>query len=107
MPRRATRRRDLVQRLEAHEIDRVGRAMAADRGCDWSPVRPGNRFGGELIGSTQLLSGRFAMIDDGFGFSLVPWNDAPERRLGQEVAGVGLPGGGVNWAFGRKRRLGL
>ncbi len=107
MPRRATRPRDLVQGLEAHEIDRVGRAMAADRGRDWTPVKPGSRFGGELVGSTQLPGGRFAMIDDGFGFSLVPWNDALERRMGQQIAGVGMPGGGVNWAFGRKRGLGL
>ena len=46
--------RDLVQRLEAHEIDRVGRAMAAERGRDWTPVKPGSYFGGELVGSTQL-----------------------------------------------------
>ena len=99
--------RDLVQRLEAREIARVGRAMAAERGRDWTPVKPGSRFGGELVGSTQLPSGRFAMIDNGLGFSLVPWNDALERRLGQQIGGIGLPGGGVDWAFGRKRGLGL
>lgn len=99
--------RDLVHRLEAREIDRVGRAMAADRGHEWAPVKPGNRFGGELVGSTQLPSGRFAMIDNGLGFSLVPWNDALERRIGQQIGGIGLPGGGVDWAFGRKRGLGL
>jgi hypothetical protein len=99
--------RDLVQRLEARDIDRVGRAMAADRGRDWTPVTPGSRLCGELVGSTQLPSGRFAMIDNGMGFSLVPWNDALERRLGQQIAGMGLPGGGVDWAFGRRRGLGL
>lgn len=99
--------RDLVQRLEAREIDRVGRAMATERGRTWTPVKPGSRFGGELVGSTQLPGGRFAMIDNGMGFSLVPWNDALERRLGQQIAGIGLPGGGVDWAFGRKRGLGL
>lgn len=25
------------------------------------------------------------------GFSLVPWNEALERRLGQQIGGVGLP----------------
>lgn len=99
--------RDLVQRLEAREIDRVGRAMAAERGRDWTPFKPGSRFGGELVGSTQLPGGRFAMIDNGLGFSLVPWNDALERRLGQQIAGVGLSGGSVDWVFGRKRGLGL
>lgn len=97
--------RDLVHRLEAREIDRVGRAMAAERGRDWTPVKPGSRFGGELVGSTQLPSGRFAMIDSGMGFSLVPWNDALERRLGQQVSGVGMPGGGIDWTFNRQRGL--
>ena len=99
--------RDLVQRLQAREIDRVGHAMAAERGRDWIPVKAGSRFGGELVGSTQLPSGRFAMIDSGLGFSLVPWNDALGRRIGQQIGGVGLPSGGVEWTFGRKRGLGL
>jgi hypothetical protein len=30
-----------------------------------------------------LASGRFAMIDDGLGFQLVPWRLALEQRLGQ------------------------
>lgn len=88
--------RDLVQRLEAREIARVGRAMAADRGRDWTPVKPGSRFGGELVGSTRLACGRFATIDNSMGFSLVPWNDALERRMGQQIAGVGIAGGGVD-----------
>ncbi|MBW4708258.1 DUF3363 domain-containing protein [Roseobacter sp. YSTF-M11] len=99
--------KDLIQRLEGREVDRVGRAMAAERGRDWTPIKTGSRFGGELVGSTQLPSGRFAMIDNGLGFSLVPWNGALERRMGQQIGGVGLPGGGVDWAFGRKRGLGL
>ncbi|MCE8517198.1 relaxase/mobilization nuclease and DUF3363 domain-containing protein [Ruegeria pomeroyi] len=99
--------RDLFQKLHAREIDRVGRTMAAERGRDWAPVKPGTRFGGELVGSTQLPGSRFAMIDNGMGFSLVPWNDALERRMGQQIAGVGMPGGGIDWSFGRKRGLGL
>jgi hypothetical protein len=47
------------------------------------------------------------MIDDGLGFSLVPWNNVLEHRLGQTVSGIPMPGGGVNWSFGRKLELGL
>jgi hypothetical protein len=54
-----------------------------------------------------LSSGRFAMIDDGMGFQLVPWRPALEQQLGKHVAGVMAPGGGVDWNFGRKRGLGL
>jgi hypothetical protein len=47
------------------------------------------------------------MIDNGMGFSLDAWNDALERRMGHQIAGIGIPGGGMDWALGRKRGLGL
>jgi hypothetical protein len=47
------------------------------------------------------------MIDDGLGFSLVPWRPVLEHRVGRVVSGVTLPGGDVNWSLGRNRGLGL
>lgn len=47
------------------------------------------------------------MIDDGLGFSLVPWRPVLEQRIGRVVSGVALPGGDVNWSLGRNRGLGL
>jgi hypothetical protein len=55
----------------------------------------------------DLVSGRFALIDDGLGFQLVPWTRGLEEHLGKEVRGVMSPGGGVDWALGRKRGIGL
>jgi hypothetical protein len=99
--------RDMVQRLEAREIERVGRALAAGRGRTWQSAVPGSNVAGTLVGSTQLASGRFAMIDDGLGFSLVPWRPALEQHVGRVVLGVALPGGDVSWSLGRSRGLGL
>lgn len=97
--------RDLVQRLEARDIERAGRALAAQRSREWRPAVPGNHLSGELVGSVQLSSGRFAMIDDGLGFSLVPWRPALEQYVGRVISGVTLPGGDVSWSFGRTRGL--
>ena len=99
--------RDLVQRLEARDIERAGRALAAERGRDWRPAIPGNQISGQLVGSAQLSSGRFAMIDDGLGFSLVPWRPALEQHVGRVISGIALSGGDVNWSFGRTRGLAL
>jgi hypothetical protein len=49
-----------------------------------------------------LASGRFAMLDDGMGFSLVPWKPVIEQRLGQTLTAV-LHSGRVSWEFGRSR----
>jgi hypothetical protein len=59
-----------------------------------------------LISSAQLASGRFAMIDDGLGFSLVPWRPVIEKEIGREVVGV-MRGDDISWQFGRKRGLGI
>ena len=99
--------KDLIQRLEAVDIDRAGKALAAERGRTWRPTVPGEFVAGKLVGSTQLSSGRFAMIDDGLGFSLVPWRPALEQHLGRHLSGVAMPGGGVDWSFARARGLGL
>ncbi|MBX9592647.1 MAG: DUF3363 domain-containing protein [Hyphomonadaceae bacterium] len=99
--------KDLIRRLEAADIDRAGRALAAERGRQWQPPVPGNHVSGRLVGSTQLVSGRFAMIDDGLGFSLVPWRPTLEQHVGRQLSGIAMPGGDVDWSFGRKRGLGL
>lgn len=54
----------------------------------------------------DLASGRFALVEDGRGFQLAPWTRSLEARLGQEVRGI-MTSGGVDWAFGRKREIGL
>ncbi|KIU54073.1 DUF3363 domain-containing protein, partial [Bradyrhizobium elkanii] len=75
--------------------------------------QPFNRAGsGEYVAGTYrqrlaLASGRFAMLDDGLGFQLVPWSPSLEKQLGKHVSGVARDDGGIDWSFGRKRGLGL
>jgi len=99
--------KDLLQRLEAGDIDRAGKALAAERGREWRPAIPGNHVTGQLVGSTRLSSGRFAMVDDGLGFSLVPWRPALEQHIGRVISGVAVPGGDVDWSLGRRLGSGL
>jgi hypothetical protein len=53
----------------------------------------------------MLASGRFAMIDDGLGFQLVPWSPSLERNLANHVSGVARDDGGINWSFAARRGL--
>jgi Protein of unknown function (DUF3363) len=57
--------------------------MAAERGLTFTAAKTGEYVSGTLVGSTQLASGRFAMIDDGIGFQLVPWQPGLDKRVGQ------------------------
>jgi len=99
--------RDLLSRLEQQEIARVGSEIAKARGLIFQPAEVGNYVSGTLAGSVNLASGKFAMIDDGLGFSLVPWHPALEKQLERHVTGITMPGGGIDWTFGRSRGLGL
>lgn len=99
--------KDLIANLERTEVTRVGKAMAAERGLKFTAAKTGEYVSGTLIGSTQLASGRFAMIDDGIGFQLVPWQPLLDKRIGQHITGIMRSAGGIEWGFGRKRGLGI
>ncbi|ADM97034.1 VirD2 components relaxase [Dickeya dadantii 3937] len=49
-----------------------------------------------------LASGRYAMLDDGLGFSLVPWKPVIEPRLGQPMTAT-IRSNRVAWEFSRQR----
>jgi type IV secretory pathway VirD2 relaxase len=98
--------RNLVGMLCSREIDSVGRRLALETGLAHLPAEPGARVGGTYSRRLSLASGRFAMIDNGLGFQLVPWIPSLERELGRQVNGIAGPGG-VEWSFGRKRDLSL
>jgi type IV secretory pathway VirD2 relaxase len=55
--------------LERQEVDRVGQQMAADRGLAFVPISAGEYVNGRLAGVASLVSGRFAMIENGLGNS--------------------------------------
>jgi hypothetical protein len=99
--------RNLVATLEHQEVERVGQEMAKARGLTFQPAKAGEYVRGTLAGSTNLASGRYAMIDDGLGFSLVPWQPVLDQRIGRHIAGVMRGDGGIEWSFGRKLGLGL
>ena len=104
---RAMFSRDLLNTLRRRELSDVGGKIAAETGLVYRPLPEGEHVAGIYRQRVTLSSGRFAMIDDGLGFQLVPWRPALERELGRQVSGVMLPNGRVDWSFGRKRGLGL
>ncbi len=99
--------RVLLNTLRRQEIDRAVSKLSAETGLAHRPSAEGEHVSGIYRQRVTLSSGRFAMIDDGMGFQLVPWRPALEQQLGKQVAGVMAPGGSVDWNFGRKRALGL
>ena len=99
--------RDLLETLRRRELDSAVGKISGDSGLAYQPSAEGEQVAGIYRQRINLSSGRFAMIDDGLGFQLVPWRPALEQHLGSQVSGVIMPGGKVDWSFTRKRGLGL
>jgi hypothetical protein len=97
--------RDLLNTLRRRELDAAGARLSAETGLPHVPPASGEHVAGTYRQSLALTSGRFAMIDNGLGFSLVPWTPTLETHLGRHVTGVAKEGGGIEWGFGRKRGL--
>lgn len=60
----------------------------------------GQRVAGIYRRNVMLASGRYAILDDGMGFSPVPWKPVIEQWLGQQLSAT-VGSAGVSWEIGR------
>ncbi|MDP2141391.1 MAG: relaxase/mobilization nuclease and DUF3363 domain-containing protein [Gammaproteobacteria bacterium] len=107
--RRGTRvvlARNLLTTLRNRDLAQAAQNIATETGLEYRAVGDGERVSGVYRRSVMLASGRFAMLDNGKSFSLVPWKPVLDHRLGQSVAAT-IRGTSVSWEFGKQRRLGI
>jgi hypothetical protein len=98
--------RNLLDTLRNRELAQAAKNIAAETGLEHRPVADGHRVAGIYRRSVMLASGRYAMLDDGMGFSLVPWRPVIEQRLGQQISAT-VRGTGVSWEVGRQRGISI
>ncbi|RWD79102.1 VirD2 family relaxase/mobilization nuclease [Mesorhizobium sp.] len=99
--------RRLLNTLRNREVNALNEQLAAETGLPFNRASGGEFVAGTYRQRFALATGRFAMIDDGLGFQLVPWTPSLEKQLDRHVSGVARTDGGIDWSFGRKRGLGL
>ncbi|WP_449472704.1 relaxase/mobilization nuclease domain-containing protein [Sphingobium chungangianum] len=97
----------LLAHLRERDLTEAAAAIAKRSGLSPQSAEAGELISGTYRERVTLASGRFAMIDDGMGFQLVPWRPALDGHLGEHVAGTMRPAGGVEWTLGRSRSLSL
>jgi hypothetical protein len=91
----------LLAVLRQRDLDSVAKAIEAETGMVHRPPVDGDRVTGVCRRMVVTSSGRFALIDDGLGFSLVPWRPVLEQRVGQQLAAA-IRGDQVTWSSGRR-----
>ncbi len=96
--------RNLLATLRNREIASAAKSIAAETRLSYQAPSDGAHVTGIYRRTVLLASGRFAMIENSMGFSLVPWRPVIERKLGQTLTAV-VRGGSVSWEFGLQRGL--
>jgi hypothetical protein len=91
----------LVERLRRQDLMRAAQGLSEELGLAYRHVDAGS-VEGRLVKRVDRASGRFALIAGSLEFSLVPWREAMERRIGRELAAQ-VRGSGVSWRLGRER----
>jgi hypothetical protein len=94
--------RGLLDTLRRRELEEAAARMSESAGQLYHPATDGEPVAGTYRQRFDLASGRFAMIDDGLGFTLVPWTPSLERHLGRQVSGI-VRNNRIEWSFVRQR----
>ena len=93
--------RGLLDTLMARDVAAAAGRLEAATGLAHQPSAAGEHVSGTYRERVTLASGRFAMIEDGLGFQLVPWRPSLDAHLGRHVTGTMGRSGTIDWALGR------
>ncbi|MFC5580987.1 DUF3363 domain-containing protein [Rhodanobacter terrae] len=94
--------RNLLATLRERDIGAAARKIAEETGLIYRPMENAKPISGVYRRDVLLASGRYAMLDGGAGFSLVPWKPVIEQKRGRRVTAV-VCGQGISWEFARQR----
>jgi type IV secretory pathway VirD2 relaxase len=95
---------NFLSTLRARELAEVGKLIQEKNGLRHFQPHDGERIAGVYRRSVLLASGRFAMLDNGVSFSLVPWRPAIEQQLGQSITAI-VRGQSASWNIRKDRSL--
>jgi hypothetical protein len=95
-------RPDALALLQRRELLAVSQELANELGKPFIHTESGGMVAGTLIRRIDLVSGRFALIEQSKEFTLVPWRPVLEKQIGKTVSGF-MRSDGISWRFERSR----
>ena len=78
--------------------------LSGELGLSFVPAAEGERIEGILRRRVDLAAGRFALIENGRDFTLVPWRPVLDRHIGKNVSGIARHDD-ISWTIGRSRGI--
>lgn len=98
--------RNLLATLRDRELATAGKSLQSQTGKTYRPVKDGERANGIYSRSVHLASGRFALLDGGAGFCLVPWRPVIEQHLGRQMSAV-VRGSSATWQLTKQKGISI
>ena len=95
--------RDLIARMERQEIARAGQSTEGQTRLPFHVASEGERVTGLFTRTTQLNSGKYALIENAHEFTLVLWRSIMDERLGRQISGI-VRDSKISWDFERNAR---
>jgi len=95
-----------LEALERRDLKAAGKDYEGQLDKPFAEPPKKGRVAGKLMGRVDRPSGQYALVERAKDFTLVPWRDVLEKRIGMEISGQ-IRNGQVNWELGRKRVLGI
>jgi len=72
--------RRLLETLQRREVVRIAGKLQKELGLTYQPTASGERLNGQISKTVKLASGRFAVVQKGKEFSLVPWQNKMAQK---------------------------
>lgn len=88
--------------LQRRELSRVARQLSQELRKQFAQAVTGEAVEGKLTRKIELISGRFALVEQSRDFTLVPWRPVLERQLGKHVGGI-MRNDGISWRIAKSR----
>lgn len=85
----------------------AGKDIEAQTGLRYKAMEGGQSFSGSFKRTFETAHAKYAIIENGLNFSLVPWKQGLERLRQRRVQLAMSPGMDISWTRGRSRGLSL
>ncbi|MEM7569443.1 MAG: DUF3363 domain-containing protein [Pseudomonadota bacterium] len=90
--------------LKEQDLAQAARQLSSKLGKSYAPAIDGDRVDGKYHSSIDRPSGKFAIVEHGQSFVLVPWREVLERNRGKGVSGI-MRKEGITWQISKGRSL--
>ncbi|MFS0771204.1 relaxase/mobilization nuclease RlxS [Sphingomonas sp. 1P08PE] len=91
-----------LETLRRRELMTAADRLSSEIGLPFADPGDDPRVSGIYRRSIDLASGRYALIERRWDFTLVPWRPVLEPHAGKAVSGI-VRGDGISWTIGRGR----